>query len=122
MSTYQSKINSKLWQDKSHRVKTRDNLKCQAFDCSTPNSILQVHHIDYIFGVEPWDYPEDMLITLCQDCHAKEKSRYKLENLLFTALKMSGFLASDIVALTTTLYDSKFSNHLLTIIRKYQNG
>ncbi len=122
MSTYQTKISSKPWQDRSHQIKTRDNLKCQAYNCTTPKSILQVHHLDYLNITNPWDYPDDMLITLCEDCHAKENNRYKLESALFTALKMNGFLVGDIVALTTALYTAGFSKYLIKTLRKFQNG
>lgn len=122
-SPYQSLINRKEWQDRSHAIKTRDNLKCQAFNCSTPNSILQVHHLDYFNHKLPWEYPDDMLITLCEQCHKKEISRYKFEESLFTAMKMKGFLACDIVAMTALIYnDKKFLTSLLSVIRKLKNG
>ena len=48
MISYQNLLNKKQWQDKSHKIKTIDNLKCQAHDCITPNAILQVHHNEEI--------------------------------------------------------------------------
>lgn len=120
---YQKLINRKEWQDRSHYIKTRDNLKCQAHDCKTPDAILQVHHLDYFSNTDPWNYPDDMLITLCKVCHAKENDRYLLEGRLFTVLKMKGFLACDIMAMTAILYtDSRFVDNLLNTIRKIQNG
>jgi hypothetical protein len=123
MSDYQSQLNQKLWQDRSHAIKTRDNLKCQAFNCSTPNSILQVHHLDYISNKKPWEYPDDMLITLCSVCHSKEQQRYIFENNLFTALKYKGFLSCDIYALVALLYSNqRFTDNLLSQIRNMKNG
>lgn len=123
MNNYQKILNRKEWQDRSHYIKTRDNLKCQAFNCSTPNSILEVHHIDYFANKNPWDYPDDMLITLCHTCHSKENTRYLLEAGLFTVLKMQGFLACDLMAFTALLYtDKNFKQNLLTTIRLIQNG
>jgi len=120
---YQSLINRKEWQDRSHSIKTRDNLTCQAFNCSTPNSILQVHHLDYFNHKMPWEYPDDMLITLCEQCHKKEITRYKFEEGLFTALKMKGFLACDIYAMTALIHtDTKFITSLLSTIRNLKNG
>ena len=96
---------------------------CQAYNCTTPQAILQVHHLDYFSNKDPWNYPDDMLITLCSVCHKKEENRYKLEGRLFVAMKMKGFLACDILALTTILYtDKHFVDNLLTDIRKIQNG
>lgn len=122
-SPYQNLLNRKEWQDRSHHIKTRDNLKCQAFNCSTPNSILQVHHLDYFNHHDPWDYPDDMLITLCEQCHKKEINRYKFEQDLYTSLKMKGFLACDIMAMTALIYTDKvFLISLLDTIRYKKNG
>lgn len=33
---------------------------------------LNVHHKYYIAGKKPWEYDNDALITLCQDCHGLE--------------------------------------------------
>lgn len=35
-------------------------------------AILHVHHKEYITGREYWDYPLEMMETLCAGCHAKE--------------------------------------------------
>jgi 5-methylcytosine-specific restriction endonuclease McrA len=32
---------------------------------------LNVHHKYYITGLKPWEYDDDALITLCQECHQK---------------------------------------------------
>lgn len=37
----------------------------------TPNA-LNVHHKYYVNGKNPWEYDDDALITLCQDCHCLE--------------------------------------------------
>lgn len=34
--------------------------------------ILQVHHLRYLPGHKPWEYPHDLCETLCQGCHAQE--------------------------------------------------
>ena len=33
---------------------------------------LNIHHKYYVKGKAPWEYENDALITLCQDCHALE--------------------------------------------------
>ncbi len=35
-------------------------------------TILNVHHKAYQYNTNPWDYPDDDLITLCVPCHLKE--------------------------------------------------
>jgi hypothetical protein len=37
---------------------------------------LQVHHKAYREGKNPWESPDDELITLCSSCHKKEHSRH----------------------------------------------
>ena len=39
----------------------------------SPNTFkgLQIHHKYYIHELEPWKYPNDALVTLCEDCHKK---------------------------------------------------
>ena len=32
---------------------------------------LNIHHTYYIKGYKPWDYDNDALVTLCEDCHRK---------------------------------------------------
>lgn len=41
---------------------------------------LNIHHTHYTRGCKPWDYENDSLVTLCEDCHKKrhETSRIPL--------------------------------------------
>lgn len=32
---------------------------------------LNIHHKYYVEGKKPWEYPNDALVTLCEDCHQK---------------------------------------------------
>lgn len=32
---------------------------------------LNIHHNYYVRGKKPWEYPNDALVTLCEDCHKK---------------------------------------------------
>lgn len=50
----------------------RDQWKCRR--CGTATRTLNVHHIRYLNGYAPWEYPENYLLTLCQDCHEAEHS------------------------------------------------
>ena len=120
---YQSQLRQEEWKLRASEIKERDNYQCQAYNCSTPKSQLQVHHLDYFNHKAPWEYPNDMLITLCEKCHRKEITRYKFEEGLFTALKMKGFLHCDLVALTAFIYtDEEFTSSLLNKIRRLKNG
>lgn len=66
--TYSEKLKHPFWQKKRLEILQRDNWCCQL--CSDNNTNLQVHHKVYISGREPWDYENEVLITVCQHCHA----------------------------------------------------
>jgi hypothetical protein len=41
----------------------------------------------YLKDTEPWDYPDDYYMTLCQNCHKSEgaKSQSAIESLIYSA-------------------------------------
>lgn len=65
--TYSEKLRSPLWQKKRLQILERDNWKCCACGNATRN--LQVHHLIYCKGSNPWDYADDVYQTLCEECH-----------------------------------------------------
>jgi 5-methylcytosine-specific restriction endonuclease McrA len=116
-SFYSRKLTNPLWQRKRLDVFNRDNFSCTR--CGNSKNELQVHHLDYIPGIEPWEYPLDMLTTLCIDCHAEENARQRHENYLLNSLKMKGFLVGDILRLSTLLdTDPFFTNTFKNLLRK----
>src|SRR5699024_10572844 len=52
-------------------VLARDNFQCQ--DCQSTTETLHVHHKQYEYGKDPWDYDDSYLITLCEYCHQSEE-------------------------------------------------
>lgn len=81
---YQEELKDVRWQSKSNQIKKRDGNKC--LNCGS-KSYLQVHHRQYHFILKlnafkkPWDYPSDVLITLCQSCHFSGHKYYKIPTL-----------------------------------------
>jgi hypothetical protein len=69
MKTYAEKLRSPKWQKKRLEILDRDGWCCQS--CGDKDSNLQVHHKAYKPKTDPWDYPEDWLTTLCEDCHSE---------------------------------------------------
>lgn len=57
------------WQRKRLEILQRDNFTC--VKCGDFHSNLQVHHKYYKKGKLPWDYANSVLITMCENCHAK---------------------------------------------------
>lgn len=119
--TYAQKLRDPRWQKKKADILTRDDYTCQAPDCGSKTDNLQVHHLEYLGNLDPWEYSDDLLITLCEKCHAKETGREKLETHLATTLKMKGFLISDLLAFSCKLEtEEQFTKALLKSLRNYQ--
>lgn len=92
---YSEKLKDPRWQKKRLEIFARDEFTCQR--CFDSESTLAVHHFRYIHGREPWDYPNNKLITLCETCHSAEYETMKDEcESLIEQLKDKGFFASDI--------------------------
>jgi len=72
MTTYSDKLKDPRWQRKRLLVFKRDNWTCQK--CGSKEDSLTVHHICYVPGADPWDHPDELLLTLCEFCHVKEKT------------------------------------------------
>jgi hypothetical protein len=122
-ATYKEKLLDRRWQIKKNKIMERDGYKCQNPKCkSGENATLEVHHLTY-FWHDPWDITDDLLITLCSDCHKLESERDRLEKLLSNSFKMKGFLVGDLVALSCLIEtDPIFTERLLKIIRRFENG
>jgi len=65
--TYAELLKDPRWQKKRLEIFQRDKWKCKL--CGDEETTLQVHHKNYTAGNDPWDYPNDDLITLCEHCH-----------------------------------------------------
>lgn len=79
---YGEKLFDPRWIKKKKHILNRDNSKC--IICGKSEGRLIVHHKQYRFikrlqkHVDPWDYPDDLLVTLCESCHSRGHYRYKV--------------------------------------------
>ena len=64
-------------------IMQRDGFRC--LFCNAENKNLQVHHVIYKKR-NPWDYPEYLYQTLCEDCH---KIRGELTDKAVDALRIA---------------------------------
>jgi len=60
------------WQRKRLEIMERDAWRCVI--CHTEDKTLTVHHLLYHKGAKPWEYADEELVTLCQDCHLGVKN------------------------------------------------
>lgn len=117
--SYSDKLKDPRWQKKRLRVLERDKWKCQA--CGDTKTTLHVHHTQYESNMDVWDYPDSMLISLCEDCHKKEHdylngSMAEIRELISMA-KGDGYLIEDISSLIEiALTVSKNRSNLLRLI------
>lgn len=64
---YWEKLRDPRWQRKRLEVMERDGFACRS--CGDSESTLNVHHGYYVKGREPWEYRDETLWTLCEECH-----------------------------------------------------
>lgn len=64
---YKEKLKDQRWVKRRMEIMERDNHRCMI--CGEDTSRLNVHHLHYKKGAEPWEYGDNELATLCEDCH-----------------------------------------------------
>lgn len=65
---YRKKLKSERWVETAARIRKRDGNRCRR--CGG-KSFLHVHHLRYC-GADPWDTPDEYLVTRCRWCHKRE--------------------------------------------------
>jgi len=65
--TYSEKLKNPKWQRKRLEVLNKANFTCEL--CHDIEETLQVHHLQYLSGKEPWEYTLDNFKCLCATCH-----------------------------------------------------
>lgn len=68
--TYAQKLKDPRWQKMRLEVLQKADFKCT--DCDDETSTLHVHHTEYVWGKNPWEYDPDTLVCLCEACHAEQ--------------------------------------------------
>lgn len=68
---YAEKLRDPRWQRKRLEIMERDRWECR--DCHSKEKTLTVHHHFYLRTADPWEYPDYLLSTLCQDCHEERQ-------------------------------------------------
>lgn len=64
---YSDDLSHPKWQRKRLEIFNRAEFLCE--DCRGEDDTLTVHHCYYEYGVKPWEYDNDTLISLCWGCH-----------------------------------------------------
>lgn len=102
---YQEKLKNPLWQRKRLFILTRDAFKCQM--CGDTTTTLHVHHRHYIHFREPWDYPDELLVTLCDPCHKKEEAAGSSAQEMLNTMHHWGVFNVEIISFFNTVIELK---------------
>ena len=83
---YLKKFKDPRWQKMRLEVMNRDEFACQL--CYETEYTLNVHHRYYLADHDPWEYPLESLVTLCEECHESEtETRPEEERALLRAMR-----------------------------------
>lgn len=96
--SYGEKFRDPRWQKVRLEILNRDGWSCK--HCGDKDKNLQVHHLFYVWGNDPWDYPSWSLVTLCDECHKDETEIAKQERefLMYTIAMAASKDGSDYLA------------------------
>jgi 5-methylcytosine-specific restriction endonuclease McrA len=73
------------WKAKRAEILKRDGYKCA--NCSRTED-LEIHHRRYVYSIarraylNPWEYFDEELLTLCRTCHQKGHRMYEVPTFL----------------------------------------
>lgn len=106
-NNYKEKLKNPRWQKKRLEIFNRDHWTCQR--CFTDDIPLNIHHRKYLPNTDPWDYPNELLITLCEECHDYETLHYETALATLIDITKTYLLADDIaelIPIVISLHDS----------------
>ena len=95
----------------------RDDFKCMS--CGSQDDTLNVHHYYYIDGKMIWEYPDELLITLCKFCHNDWHKIKKNIERYFTITNEELYLVSEIVYYLVKQDEMRLKNILKYIKERY---
>ena len=102
---YREKLKNPLWQKKRLFLLARDSWKCQM--CGCENEMLSVHHRHYLVGRDPWDYPDELLVTLCDTCHKKEEQAADNAQEMLNTMHHWGVFNTEIIEIFNKVIENK---------------
>lgn len=98
---YERKLTSPFWQKKRLEIMQRDEFACRF--CGDKTNELHVHHAIYLPGLQPWEYEDQHLLTLCHVCHLEEEKMKSNDLFLISMLTQTGLSRRQLYALSVSL-------------------
>lgn len=71
--SYSDQLRDPRWQRRRLEIMSRADFSCEK--CHSATKTLHVHHKQYRAGARPWEYADNELECLCDDCHGAEHGK-----------------------------------------------
>lgn len=107
MKEYREYFKDPRWQKKRLEILNRDEFMCQR--CYGTETELHIHHRLYKQNKKPWEYDNDLLLTLCKDCHANEKTMKTSICALSETMKKK-FLSAEVTDLAIAFFSAELQH------------
>ena len=110
--SYWQKLQDPRWQKRRLEILNGAGFKCE--DCGSEKETLSIHHSYYEKGLEPWEYPGEALLCLCEECHTARASseRAVLRELHFCRSAENIGLLADVLNMARRTHGMKFKKVL----------
>lgn len=116
MEDYLMLLRDPRWQKRRLEIFQRDNWTCTK--CSETMRTLHIHHLYYKWDCNPWEYPDDALVTVCELCHEKYEFLKWLVKHGLPMLKPD-FIESDIASINDLVERKVWLNQHEESVQKY---
>jgi len=111
--SYSEKLKDPRWQRKRLEIMQRDKFACK--NCGIDTKTLNVHHLEY--RGEPWECPNLLLITLCEDCHNRESElRAEQEAELLQLLRLNHLCVDDLHSMVELIAHYPFNSDIINLL------
>lgn len=115
--SYKEKLKDPRWQKRRLEIMQRDDFTCQR--CKDKEETLHVHHLHYVYGIEPWDYHPDFLLTLCETCHYYEFGMKDAKESILIEMARKQWLTEDYIEFAKQVRDNHWSITFIRHLNKF---
>jgi hypothetical protein len=84
MLTYAEMLRDPRWQRRRLEIMQSADFRCEL--CGSAEKTLNVHHRQYRKGAKPWEYDDEELRCMCEDCHREDHENSALLLRIFDRL------------------------------------
>lgn len=116
-TTYASKLLDSRWQKKRLDILNRDGFTCQKCFTTDTTKTLHIHHKMYE-SYNPWETCNELLVTLCHECHGEEPNQSKrLQVELLKSFYLAGLTDCQIDLFARMMVNNPFGVNAQKILR-----